>query len=131
VDNDGQLEKHQRKAKVRSLVLDEGARLLTYSEDPSKARLALTWHGKEGCREGYGPPKGGAGAVYRNLPRKIDVVIKESLQLDGVLFDHVKKGGILLANPAIRRSWKNVFFGEHNEGSPDELFAKYQPPLKK
>jgi hypothetical protein len=42
---------------------------------------------------------------------------------NGVFFDDVAAGGIQLRGEEIRKSWKNVFFGENNAGRPDELFA--------
>ena len=60
------------------------------------------------------------------IGHRIDMVILEDIQLNGVMFDHFLKGGIELKNPDMRSSWKNVFYGEHNEGTPDELFKKHE-----
>ena len=59
-------------------------------------------------------------------PHRIDMVILEDIQLNGVLFDHFLAGGIELKNPENRLIWKNVFYGKYNEASPDKLFKKHE-----
>ena len=42
-------------------------------------------------------------------------------ELNGVVFDNVLEDGIM-ATPAQRTGWKNVFFGEHNLAAPENLY---------
>jgi len=98
-----------------------------YSTNPKKARLVLQYHGREGNGEHSIPKKDKnpeKHEIYHNLPRKISVVFRHSVMLNGVVFNDFLKGGIKLANPADLRKWKNVFFGDHNAGKPEELFSQ-------
>ncbi|MBS3734198.1 MAG: hypothetical protein KGY99_04655 [Phycisphaerae bacterium] len=101
--------------------------LRIYSTNPKKARLVLQYHGRDGDGEKPVPKKDKhpkKHAIYQNLPRKISVMFRDSVVLNGVVFNDFMKGGIKLANPADRRKWKNVFYGERNAGTPDELFGR-------
>ena len=89
-----------------------------FTTDPTKARLVFKWH--ENTQQN-------AGAT----PHLVQMVFLRDLNLNGVVFDFVHKGGVRLANPANRQTWKNIFYGSHNEGKPDELFAAYVPPQPK
>ncbi len=108
------------RADDRGMVVLEGGDIQVHSTDPRTARLVIRWHGlvdEEDDAEILS--RGG-------VPHRIDVVILEDIRLNGVLFDHFRKGGIELADPAVRATWKNIFFGEHNEGTPDELFRQHE-----
>ena len=97
------------------------------STNPKKARLVLQYHGRDGDGEKPIPSKDKdpeRHAIYQNLPRKISVVFRDSVVLNGVVFNDFLKGGIKLADPSDRRTWKNVFYGERNAGTPDELFGR-------
>jgi len=94
------------------------------SADPTKARLVLKWHGLVQARPRNEPDK------YDALPRTISVLLQGDVELDGVLFDDVRKGGIVLEDLAVRSRWKHVFFGPNNAAAPDELFSRYEPPPK-
>ena len=101
--------------------------LRIYSTNPKKARLVLQYHGRDGDGEKPVPSKDmdpERHAIYQNLPRKISVVFRDSVVLNGVVFNDFLKGGIKLADPSDRRTWKNVFYGERNAGTPDELFGR-------
>jgi hypothetical protein len=90
------------------LAVDRGAQVRVYSADPRRARLHIGWHGIQG--------KAGE-------PQSINMALYGDVQLDGVLFDHIKVGGIVLPDLSLRSRWKNVYFGPHNEGPPKSLFA--------
>jgi hypothetical protein len=108
------------RADDRGMVVLEGADIRVHSSNPRKARLVIHWHGlveKEDDEEILAKN----GTVHR-----IDMVILEDIQPNGVMFDHFHKGGIQMKNPDSRLKWKNVFYGEHNEAAPDELFKKHE-----
>ena len=60
-------------------------------------------------------------------PRGLVLDFEGKAELNGVVFDNVLPGGIM-ATPAQRAAWKNVFYGKHNLAEPDELY--YQPKPK-
>ena len=91
-----------------SLILQPSGRIEVHSADPTKARLVFRWMGGAGERKTYD---------------KISVVFSGKTQFNGVLFENINKGGILLADGNATRTWKNVFFGSNNDGKPDELYT--------
>lgn len=97
------------------LVVDEQGGVRVHSADPSQHQLVLRWHGAERSL--------GQGAD--NEPRTINMLFLGDVVLDGVLFDHVKAGGIELRDESMRRSWGHVAFGDHNAAPPDQLFAVF------
>jgi len=103
------------------VVLKEGT-LRIHSADPTKARLVLGWH-KQERQSGVGGDPSGA-------PRKIDVVFMGDVEIDGIEFNDLHKGGILLPDPASKANWKNVFYGEDNLGKPEDLYRKYDGPAE-
>ncbi len=69
-------------------------------------------------------------AWFDHLPRGIDVAIESDVAVANVEFDHLRKGGLLLADPAVLTTWSGVTFGKHNHAPAPELPAKL-PELKK
>ena len=67
------------------------------------------------------PPTAGG----REMPKGICAVFNGETDFDGVVFDGFYKGGIAV-DPAARRKWKNVSFGDRNLGAPEELFRGLQ-----
>jgi hypothetical protein len=101
-------------------------RLHVHSADPRRARLVLQYHGRLGDGEHAVPEKKKdpeKHALYHKLPRTVSVVFREPVELNGIVFNDFRKGGIVLANAEDRKKWKNVFYGERNAGTPDELFS--------
>jgi hypothetical protein len=88
--------------------------LAVHSADPKKARLVFRIHPQ--AADGNG-----------NLSSLV-IALLGKLSLDGVEFNNFPRGGIKLADPGVRKEWKNVFYGKHNGGEPDELFATIQAP---
>lgn len=108
------------RADDRGIVVLEGGDIEIHSADARKARLVIGWHGlAEKEDDETIAAKGGK-------PHRIEIAILEDVELNGVVFDHFLKGGIEMKNPDTRKGWKNVFYGEHNEGTPDELFRKHE-----
>jgi len=99
------------------VVLPEGA-IRTHSADPGKARLVLGWH-----RQPRVSRWGGDGT---HLVRKIDTVFLGEAQINGIEFNDIRKGGILLPSPAARCRWEHVFYGEGNEGEAEELYGTFE-----
>jgi hypothetical protein len=97
------------------LIVESKGALRVHSADLARARLVIRWHGVERS----------LGTDGASEPRTINMALLGDVDLNGVLLDHVKKGGIHLADPARRADWTRVGFGEHNAGTPDELFARF------
>jgi len=98
------------------LLIEPAAELRVHSSDPAKARLILKWN------------EGGSASANKE---KINLTLLGKLDLNGVVFDQVAKGGIKLPELAQRAQWKNVFFTERNEGKPDELFMTFTEAVPK
>jgi hypothetical protein len=107
---------------ARGLVFKSTATLRVHTVDPATAKLVIRWHGRENTWQ-RSRMKAESGNSYMAFPRKIETEIHGRLALDAVLFDDFHRRGIRLAFPEVRKVWKNVVFGKHNEASPDELFG--------
>ncbi|MBS3734207.1 MAG: chitobiase/beta-hexosaminidase C-terminal domain-containing protein [Phycisphaerae bacterium] len=97
---------HPAEGVLPRLIFAEGATVKVHTSDAEAARLVVT-------------------NDRRDKGEHIAIVVNDAdgLHLDGVLFDHVREGGIMLADMTMRRAWKAASFGEHNAAGPDELFA--------
>jgi hypothetical protein len=112
-----------------SLTVPKSGVIRVHSADPAKARLVLRWHRRGGF--------GGAGAVTSDQPvtpaqkalferqyrGRVSAAFVGDVQFDGVVFDNFHQGGIMLADPAMRRRWSDVGFGSNNAAEPEQLFA--------
>ncbi len=101
-----------------------GSKIRVYSRNPRSARLVFSsitsradFHDSRGRRLGD-PGRSAQGNTG------IQVNFGGDIQLDGVMFDYVRQGGIKLASNSMRSRWKNVIFGSHNAGRPDQLFGR-------
>ena len=103
------------------LVFKPTAGVEVHTIDPKTAKLIICWHGRENTWQ-RSRMKSESGKNYMDFPRKIEVEVHGQLALNAVLFDDVHGGGIKLAYPGVRNLWKNVFFGNNNEGPPNGLF---------
>jgi hypothetical protein len=100
-----------------SLILTPQSRIAIHSVDPKKARVIIKMHDSKIAQarsERFGKPDG------------IVCYFAGKSELNGVLFDNIIEGGIM-APPAARATWKNVFFGEHNLAEPDKLYYDLKP----
>lgn len=106
--------------------------LSIHSTDPKTARLVLNCAEMEhdaaqvrilGEKTGDGA---GLLAKLKGLPHKIDAALLGKIEMDGILFDDMRNGGIRLLDPSVRLQWKNVFYGERNEGKPDDLCKRFE-----
>jgi len=114
----------------KGFILEQGATMRMTSADPKTARVVFRYldrdMGPQWCEEIKGVP-------YRELPRRIDLVLLGDVEMDGVLFEDTHKGGIRLGDLGMQSTFKNVTFGK-NCGStkPEEMFALYEkgkPPV--
>jgi len=102
-----------------------GGKVRVFSENPETARLVLRWNGNRPhfLRDDNKADKDKLDA-WGKVNKKIDVAFLGDVQFNGVVFDDLHKGGVKLADPAIRKGWKNVFFGNGNAAPGEELFTK-------
>jgi len=54
------------------------------------------------------------------------MLLMGKLELNGVEFHDVVKGGIMMPEPEQQTAWQNVSFAPSNFGTPDELFKSWQ-----
>ena len=91
----------------------EGSKIRVYSADPKKARLVITGVEHTGDPTASGDSKG------------IEIHVGGDVELDGVLFDCFRQGGIRVADMETpKKKWKNMFLGSHNAGGLDRLVAQ-------
>jgi hypothetical protein len=124
---------HQRgKPNDRGLVVLKSGRLHVYSADPAKARLEIGWHGIVGGSYAklVGTGKKQEAKEFQAIPHKIDMVLLGDVRLNGVVFDYVMEGGILLPDVSARDKWKNIFYGRNNAAPPERLFKRYDGPTE-
>ena len=107
------------------LVINPEGRLAVHSADPAKARLVFRWHGLEA--EAFVGPDAPRESI-KDVPRRIAIILLGQVELNGVEFNDMRRGGIVLADPSVRRQWENVFHGKNNGGSPEELYRVYDGP---
>jgi len=104
------------------LVLSAEGAIEVHSADPKTARLVFRWprlpNETNASQNEEAPDLAAA-------PHGIDMVLAGRFQFDGVEFNDVLKGGILLPNPSVRQAWKNITLGTGNGGSENELLAKF------
>jgi hypothetical protein len=124
--------------RVVGLLLKAGSTLKTVSTDAEKARLVVGlsrdnwgWRIREQPGSAYekktlrkDPDAKYRYAWYDKLPKLIDVWFGKGVTVEGVTFDAVRKGGLMLAEPADRKKWKDVGFGAKCEAQGDELFSE-------
>jgi len=101
-----------------SFVLGSTGRMAVHSADPTKARVIFSPRPEDAPYSSYavGPRAGG-----REMPTGVAAIFTGQTDFDGVVFDGFYKAGIVVS-PQARAKWKNVSFGQHNQGKPDELF---------
>ncbi len=119
-----------------SLVLKEGAKMVVHSTDLSKARMVVKWHGMRRTWainhyfQGLDSPRT---TVYfkdpqirkefDSVPPKIDLWCGPGVMLSGLRFEDLRKGGLMHADEATKRSWKDLDFGPSCAGSGEEHYS--------
>jgi hypothetical protein len=110
-------------ARKVSMVCQRGSAIRAHRARGSDASIVVRWHGFE---KSYGFDLLGKEKEHNvRIPRNITVYLDEDTMADGVKFDHLHKGGLMFKDQATRARWRNVSFGEHCDGRPDELFRHY------
>jgi len=106
---------HLRTAGVSFMVGRQG-RLVIHSADPTKARVIFKMHDSEKAKR-----KATERGRNWGQPDGIVMYFAGDTPLNGVVFDNVYENGIMVPS-AVRRTWNNVFFGEHNLAEPEKLY---------
>jgi len=111
---------------MRGLTVVPGGRIDVHTDNPSNAKLHITWHGVRTTTYGDdGTPRD----YFERLPqaeRTINVNFLGDQVINDVVFDWVGEGDIRLLNPRIRDKWQRVSYGEHNTAKGEALFAKFE-----
>ena len=100
-----------------------------YSADPARARLVFSsitnrpHFYDRGLRNLGTPNKKAQGNQYG-----IELFLAGKMDLNGVMFDYVRRGGLQLQDRSVVKKWKNVFYGSHNAGSKETLIAPLSVP---
>ncbi len=126
-------EKKKMNEPIVPLLFHEGSRIKTCSRDPARACLVIGWTGIEAAD--YYTSKllfrrmSEAGQTYLvrqldSLPKYVMAAFARGVEVDGVRFNRFLEGGILLEDPAVRASWKNVFYGDENQAPPQKLYRE-------
>lgn len=102
-------------------LVEPQGRLRVVSEDPERARLIIHWHGHDMYSHGE--------RTHKDTPRLIDMALLGKVDLNGVLLNHVKRGGVRLPDPSAREQWEHLQFGEDNGGPAETLFQRYEGPV--
>ena len=59
------------------------------------------------------------------LPRGTDVFLGKDVVIENIEFDHLRRGGLMLQDPAAKDKFKNLFFGPACASKqPADLFSK-------
>lgn len=135
MDKDG---KSGARAYGAAYVLGESGRMEIHSADPTRARVIFRprplyapvsqyviprdlWKYIDRRGKTYYPPDP---ALWDQpeIPDGLAAIFRGETDFNGVVFDGFYKGGIFV-DPAQRKQWKNVSFGENNHAPPEELFA--------
>ncbi len=105
-----------------SLFLNPTGSIAVVSADPKTARLVFRWVAE---KHRNFTPDGMDTYLHRET---ITMTLLGKTDLNGVEFRNVRAGGIMMANPTYASQWKNVTFGEKNEGPPDKLIVRDSAP---
>ncbi len=90
------------------------------SADPERARLVFRWHRRPSESHGFDGREPPAVAA---MPHGITMLLLGEARFDGVRFEDVLEGGIMMLDTGARKSWQHVAYGPGNFGEPAELFA--------
>jgi len=100
------------------------------SADPKTARVVFRYLDRDGGPgwSDTGRSNNTPGPYYKELPRRIDILLLGDVELDGVHFEDLHKGGIRLGDLAMKSKLKNFTFGKNcGSSKPEELFSLYTP----
>jgi len=109
-------------ANDRGLVVFPEGKLVVHSADPDKAKLVFFWHRQP--VHSFKPNRDLD--RIESLPHGVDMLLLGDIDLNGVAFNDMLNGGVILRDRAMRDRIRNVRMGEGNFGSLDELFTVYE-----
>jgi len=123
---------HNKNKRVAGMVVREGGRIRVFSEDNAKATLVIGWYGLDAkqwevdylMKRASEEERAALARKLDKLPKKIAVVFGPNTSVQGVRFDHVVRGGLLLADPSVRSSWSDVLYGPNCDGPVEGLFGR-------
>ncbi len=107
-----------------SFVLGHEGRFVIHSADPENARVIFTMHDTERAfarDASYRAKASKARDMALWNPEGIGCYFAGRTDVDGILFDRVYPGGIIVA-PEARAKWKHVSYGQNNLAAPEELY---------
>jgi len=107
-----------------SFVLGRQGRFVIHSADPQKARVIFTMHDSKRAitrDAGYRAKASKARDMALWNPEGIGCYFAGRTEIDGIVFDKVYPGGIIVA-PEARAKWKNVSYGKNNLAKPEKLY---------
>jgi hypothetical protein len=134
-------DKFETYKRVPSLVLHPGSALRSYTANPATARLtfvyqpggvgdkaALYLRSVPGSASDAAELKGNPDIAKRNawfdaLPRGVDIWFGKGVTVDTVAFGVLRPGGLMLADPADRKAWKDPLFLPSCLAQGDALFS--------
>jgi hypothetical protein len=130
-----------RFSRVPSLVLHPGSALRSYTANPATARLTFVYlpegqgdkaacylRSVPGSAGDLAELKGNPDIAKRNawfdaLPRGVDIWFAKGVTVDTVAFGVLRPGGLMLADPADRKAWKDPLFLPSCLAQGDALFS--------
>jgi hypothetical protein len=116
-----------------SFVLGSGGRFVIHSADPKKARVIFTLHDSKRAitRDArYRAKASKARDMALWNPEGIVCYFAGRTEIDGIVFDKVYPGGIIVS-PQARAKWKNVSYGRNNLATPEKLYTDLKAEDKK
>jgi len=122
-----------------SFVLGSTGKIVVHSANPAKARVLFQPRSKDLPVSQYVLPKDlwklckqaknkllpPDPALWDEaiVPKGVVALFLGETDFNGVVFDGFYKEGIIVSDVQ-RKAWKNVTFGQKNQGKPEELFRK-------
>jgi len=124
-------QRRRRFVRVPSLVVLSGA-LRSYTTDPQAARLTFSVMENQHIAPLPGtrnyersvqrrPENKALFAWMMELPHGTDVFLGPDVAVENVEFDHLRKGGLMMADPSKRGGWRNVSFGPNCAGGDADV----------
>ncbi len=104
-----------------ALVLHRDAEMAVNSSDPEKARLVFRWH--RNLPETRPLDDGKEPVEVATMHHGINMLLLGELKLNGVEFNDVRRGGIMLEDPSAVKRWRNVVIGARNDGKLSDLIG--------
>jgi hypothetical protein len=95
-----------------------------HTTDPKKARLVFTSiNSREDFCDGKGRRNADAGKKAEGAGYGLILRFAGEAELNGVLLDYVRLGGVRLSDERLRAKWSHVFYGPHCAGPAEKLLG--------